>query len=163
GALQSLLSSSALAAAGDLAALPVAGLKLTHDVMTQEFFAVGGDIQPLAMTAPLSFVVRYHGPCEDPIEFTEHYRRGHATALARLPKIRNVLVYARIDWDDPTKIERANYLLGNEVVFDSINALNAALNSPLRHELREHYKTFPGWTGHNTHFAMDRERLALTN
>ena len=29
----------------------------------------------------------------------------------------------------------------------------------LRHELRKHYDTFPDWTGHNTHFAMDRDRF----
>jgi len=162
-ALQAMLSSSALGAAADLGSASVGDLRLTHDAMTQEFFAVGDDDQPRPMTAPLSFVVRYHGPCEDPAVFTEHYRAGHATALERLPGIRNVLVYARIDWHDPTAIERANYLLGNEVVFDSIEGLNAALNSPMRHELRKHYDTFPGWTGHNTHHAMDRQRLAPTD
>ena len=161
-ALQETLSSGALASVADLANTSIADLRLTHDAMTQEFFSVGGDVQPLPMTAPLSFVVRYYGPCGDPAVFTEHYRHGHATALVRLPKIRNVLVYARIEWDDPTNISRADYLLGNEVVFDSIDALNTALNSPLRHELREHYKTFPDWTGHNTHYAMDRERFNLT-
>ena len=158
-ALHATLASPALAAASDLNAAPIDDLRLTHDAMAQEFFAIDGDDQPRPMTAPLSFVVRYHGPCGDPVVFTEHYRHGHATALARLPDIRNVLVYARIDWDDPTSIERADYLLGNEVVFDSIDKLNAALNSPLRHELRKHYDTFPDWTGHNTHFAMDRDRF----
>lgn len=158
-ALRSTLASRELTAAGDLSAAPIEDLFITHDAMAQEFFDVGSEDQPQLMTAPLSFVVRYHGPCGDPAAFTEHYRHGHATALARLPEIRNVLVYGRIDWDDPTGIERADYLLGNEVVFDSIDKLNAALNSPLRHELREHYKTFPDWTGYNTHFAMDRDRF----
>ena len=162
-ALRATLESDALTLAGDVTGAPGAELRLTHDAMAQEFFAVGGADLPQPMTASLSFVVRYHGPCGDPAEFTKHYRHGHATALARLPEIRNVLVYARIDWEDPTGIERADYLLGNEVVFDSIDALNTALNSPLRHELREHYNTFPDWTGYNTHFAMDRERLAPTN
>ncbi len=161
--LEATLSSPALAAAADLGSAPGGDLRLTHDAMAQEFFAVGDDNQPRPMAAPLSFVVRYHGPCEDPAVFTEHYRAGHATALARLPGIRNVLVYARIDWSDPTSIERADYLLGNEVVFDSIEGLNTALNSPMRHELRKHYDTFPDWTGHNTHYAMDRERLSPTD
>ena len=157
-AVQAMLASPAFATASDFGASGVPALRLTHDVMTRELFAVDGEDEPRPMSAPLSFVVRYHGPCEDPAMFTEHYRQGHATALTRLPAIRNVLVYARIEWDDPTGIERADYLLGNEVVFDSIEALNTALNSPLRHELREHYKTFPGWSGRNTHYAMDRAR-----
>ena len=157
--VQKFLVSPAFAAASVLGAAGISGLCLTHDVMTQEFFAVGDDEAPRPMEAPLSFVVRYHEPCEDSAVFTGHYRQGHATALAQLPAIRNVLVYARTEWDDPSSVERAEYLLGNEVVFDSLDHLNAALNSPLRHELREHYKSFPGWSGHNTHYAMDRVRI----
>ena len=157
-AVRAMLTSPAFAAT-DLEASGVPGLRATHDVMNREFFPVAGEDEPRPMSAPLSFVVRYHGPCEDPALFTRHYREGHATGLARLPAVRNVLVYARIGWDDPTGIERADYLLGNEVVFDSIDALNAALNSPVRHEMREHVATFPGWSGHNTHYAMDRARL----
>ena len=159
-AVAAMLTSPAFAAAADLDASGVPGLRATHDVMRREFFAVAGEDAPRPMSAPLSFVVRYHGPCADPALFTRHYREGHATGLARLPAVRNVLVYARTDWDDPTAIARADYLLGNEVVFDSIDALNAALNSPARHEMREHVATFPGWSGHNTHYAMDRARLA---
>ena len=158
-AVQAMLASPAFAAAADLAASGLPDLRATHDVMRQEFFPVAGEAAPRPMSAPLSFVVRYHGPCEDPALFTEHYRQGHATGLARLPGVRNVLVYARTAWDDPTGIARAGYLLGNEVVFDSIDALNAALHSPVRHEMREHVATFPGWSGHNTHYAMDRARL----
>ncbi|MHA1569402.1 MAG: hypothetical protein ACTSXZ_08020, partial [Alphaproteobacteria bacterium] len=62
-------------------------------------------------------------------------------------------------WRDPTDIVRADYLLGNEVVFDSLEDLNAALKSEVRHELRADYKTFPRFHGRNTHCAMRRRRL----
>jgi hypothetical protein len=42
----------------------------------------------------------------------------------------------------------------NKVAFDSADALTRALNSPVRHRMREDYKTFPPFTGANTHYAM---------
>jgi len=32
--------------------------------------------------------------------------------------------------------------------------------SPVRHELRAHYRTLPRFAGRNTHFAFDRTRIA---
>ena len=43
--------------------------------------------------------------------------------------------------------------------FDSVDALNAALKSDVRHRLREDYKRFPPFTGRNTHYAMTRTRV----
>jgi len=42
----------------------------------------------------------------------------------------------------------------NKVVFDSAEALTAALNSPVRDEMRADYKQFPSFSGENAHFAM---------
>jgi hypothetical protein len=53
------------------------------------------------------------------------------------------------------------YTLGNEVVFDDIAAFNAAMASPVRHELRAHFRQFPPFSGRNTHFAMDRRRAPV--
>ena len=50
-------------------------------------------------------------------------------------------------------------MLGNEVVFDSLAALNAALASEMRHELRRDYQGFPPFSGPVSHHAMLRERL----
>jgi hypothetical protein len=51
-------------------------------------------------------------------------------------------------------------MIGNEVVFDDIGAFNAAMASPVREELRAHYRAFPRFTGANTHYPMTRRRLA---
>ncbi len=69
------------------------------------------------------------------------------------------MCYLPIAWTDSTNIAVADYLLGNEVVFDSLDDLNAALASDVRHELREDYKNFPPFYGTNTHYAMRRQRL----
>jgi hypothetical protein len=50
-------------------------------------------------------------------------------------------------------------MVGNEVVFDSPEAFNTAMASPVRHELRAHFKSFPKFTGKNTHFPMMRRQL----
>ena len=79
-AVREMLASAAFAAASDLDGAGVPGLRPSHDVMAQEFFAVAGEDAPRPLSAPLSLVVRYHGPCRDPRRFTEHYREGHAPA-----------------------------------------------------------------------------------
>jgi hypothetical protein len=50
-------------------------------------------------------------------------------------------------------------MIGNEVAFDSPEAFNAAMASPVRAELRAHFRTFPKFTGRTTHYPMMRRRL----
>ena len=50
-------------------------------------------------------------------------------------------------------------MIGNEVVFDDVAAFNAAMQSPVRQELRRHFHEFPPFSGRNTHFPMNRTRL----
>jgi hypothetical protein len=42
----------------------------------------------------------------------------------------------------------------NKVVFDNQAALTEALNSPVRHEMRDSFHRFPAFTGPITHFPM---------
>jgi len=55
--------------------------------------------------------------------------------------------YTRLSRDVGGRIEFACDL-------DSADALTQALNSPVRHELRACFKTFPPFTGAITHYAM---------
>jgi hypothetical protein len=50
-------------------------------------------------------------------------------------------------------------MIGNEVAFDSVEDFNAAMQSPVRQELRRHFHEFPPFTGRNTHFPMWRTRV----
>jgi uncharacterized protein (TIGR02118 family) len=131
-----------------------------HDAMEQRFYPVAGEAKPGPLKAPVSYVVRYQRPAENESEFIAHYVDHHPQIQARFPGIRSIMCYVPIPWRDPTPITPASYLLGNEVVFDSVEALEAALNSPVRHELREDFKRFPKFAGKNTHYAMRRTRLA---
>lgn len=147
------------AAFSDFAGTPAANRALAHDAMELKFFPVAGQSAPSPLIAPLSYVVRYHRPADDEAHFVEYYCAHHPPVLGKFPRIRNVMCYLPIAWRDPTDIARADYLLGNEVVFDSLDDLNAALKSEVRHELRADYKTFPPSSGGNTHYAMRRQRL----
>ena len=138
---------------------PAIGLEVTHEAMRTQYFPVAGQDEPAPLTATLSYVVRYHRPAEDEAAFIDFYVKHHPPLLGEFPNIRNVMCYLPITWRDPTGIARSDYMLGNEVVFDSIDDLNAALKSDVRHRLRDDYKTFPPFTGANTHYAMTRTRI----
>jgi uncharacterized protein (TIGR02118 family) len=131
-----------------------------HDAMEQRFYPVAGEAKAGPLKAPVSYVVRYQRPADNEAAFIEHYVSHHPQIQARFPGIRSIMCYVPIKWTDPTPITPASYMLGNEVVFDSLDALNASLNSPVRHELREDFKTFPKFSGKNTHYPMRRTRLA---
>ena len=139
--------------------LAAAGGAVTHDAFAAEAFPVAGETDPAPLTAPVSYVVRYYRPAENEKAFVDYYRTHHPPILGDFPGIRNVLLFTPVAWTDPAGIERADTMLGNEVVFDSIDALNAALASDVRHRLRDDYKTFPPFDGRVTHYAMRRTRL----
>jgi len=130
-----------------------------HDAMEQHFYPVAGETKPGPLKAPISYVVRYQRPADNEKEFGDFYTSHHPQIQARFPGIRSIMCYLPLQWSDPTPITQASYLLGNEVVFDSLEALNASLNSPVRHELREDFKRFPKFSGKNTHYPMRRTRL----
>lgn len=141
-----------------LAGVP-AGAAVTADAMARKFYSAEGDAAVRDLRAPFSYVVRYHRPAEDERAFIENYIATHPTLLAMLPNIRAVLCDFPIAWQDPNGLPSANYMLGNEVAFDSVEHFNAAMASPVRHELRRHYRELPPFSGRNTHYPMHRTRL----
>jgi uncharacterized protein (TIGR02118 family) len=120
---------------------------------------VAGAPAPGPLAAPFSYVVRYHRPAQDEELFVRHYIETHPPLLARLPGIRNVLCYVPLSCNAASGFADADYMLGNEVVFDHMDAFNAAMASPLRHELRAHFRQFPPFSGSNTHYPMQRRRI----
>ncbi len=116
-----------------------------------------GASAPEARKAPMSFIVRYYGPTEDPAAFARHYIAHHPDLLARFPKVRNVLCYEPVDWD-AAGLPRLSVIVGNEVVFDDVATLNAAMLSPVMKDLRKDSAAFPAF-GHSTHHPMRRRGL----
>ena len=95
------------------------------------------------LRAPFSYVVRYHHPAENPggVRLALHRRpsadprqaarrSGRCCAICRSVRLGTAI------------LPPADYMVGNEVVFDSPEAFNAAMASPVRLELREHFESF---------------------
>ena len=101
-----------------------------------------------------TYLVCYEGEAEDLNAWHAHYLEYHTRHMAMFPAIREIEVYTRLDWVSRQPWPRVNYMQRNKVVFDSPAALHRALNSPVRHEMRADFKTFPAFSGPNNHFAM---------
>jgi len=136
-----------------------AGLALSADAMERRTYPVSGETAAAPLSAPFSYSVRYHRPAEDEARFVDFYLSNHPPLLARLPGVRNVICYLPLRGVAPLGLQSADYMLGNEVVFDTIEAFNAAMKSEQRRALRADFARFPRFTGSNTHYPMDRTRL----
>jgi uncharacterized protein (TIGR02118 family) len=141
----------------ELAHVP-AGIRTTVTPMERRFYAVADEAAPGPLRAPFSYVVRYHRPAENEAAFVAHYVADHPRLEALFPRIRSIMCYFPITAAARGNFPQADYMLGNEVVFDSIEDFNAAMQSPVRHEMRAHFHSFPKFSGPVTHFAMLRER-----
>jgi hypothetical protein len=150
-------ATASAAFAAPLARLP-AGVRAAGEAMECRHYPVAGAAAPDPLRAPFSYVVRYHRPAEDEAAFIANYVATHPPTLARLPGIRNVLCYFPLDRPNPAGLAKAGYMLGNEVVFDDVAAFNRAMASPVRQELRAHFRAFPPFSGANTHYPMMRRR-----
>jgi len=111
-----------------------------------------------AMPAPVSYVVRYLLPADDAAAFQRAYMADLLPIQARLPGIRSILCYLPVS-GAAGRWPAMDYLIGNEVAFDSVDAFNAAMRSPARDDLRARSATLPAYSGNGSHVLMRRERL----
>ena len=103
---------------------------------------------------PCTYLVAYEGAADDLPAWLAHYIDDHPPIMARFPGIRQIEIYTCIDWCGGLPCPRIAHMQRNKVVFDSPAALTAALNSPVRHEMRAAFHRFPSFTGPITHFPM---------
>jgi hypothetical protein len=103
---------------------------------------------------PCTYLVAYEGKADDLNAWHAYYHADHPPIMARFPGIRQIEVCTRIDWCGFLPWPRVEHMQRNKVVFDNPAALTAALNSPVRHEMRAAFAGFPPFTGPVTHFPM---------
>jgi hypothetical protein len=147
GYLQGLVARDALPSLAHAAATQQAMLVRRFAVPDPVFRTPPGE-------CPCTYLVAYEGEAEDLNAWHSHYIGDHPPIMARFPGIRQVEVYRRIDWCGSLPWPRVDHMQRNKVVFDSPAALTAALNSPVRHEMRAAFARFPAFTGPVTHFPM---------
>ena len=151
---------AAIAADGHLQALARDWPSLTGATVTQQAMALrpfpvdDPRVQAPAGGMPCSYVVHYDGQAEDLNAWFTHYVTHHPQIMRRFPGIREIEVLSRIDWCDAMPWQRVHHIQRNRVMFDSPEALRAALQSPVRHDLRADYYQFPKYDGGNAHYPM---------
>lgn len=147
GHLQALASARAFPGLAEAAATQQAMVVRRFAVPEPEFRTRPGE---LACT----YLVSYEGTAENLHLWLSHYIAQHSPIMQRFPGIRELEIYSRLDWCGFLPWRRVDYMQRNKVVFDDAAALNAALNSPVRHEMRIDFSKFPPFTGGNTHYPM---------
>jgi hypothetical protein len=150
---------------GALGPLP-RGVSATGSAFERRLYRVGDEPRPATLRAAFSYVVRYHRPAADEAAFIANYLATHPVTQAKLPAIRNIMCCLPLAAPPDAAgqsmradLPAADYMIGNEVVFDDIANFNIAMASPVRQELRAHYHAFPPYSGANTHFPMTRVRI----
>jgi uncharacterized protein (TIGR02118 family) len=106
---------------------------------------------------PCSYVVHYPGPAADLNAWLSHYITHHPPIMRRFPGIRAIEILSRVDWCGGLPWSRADHMQRNRVMFDSAEALTAALHSPVRDEMRADFTDFPAYEGGNFHYPMATE------
>jgi hypothetical protein len=101
-----------------------------------------------------TYLVAYEGPAQDEAAWHAHYLEDHPPLMARLPGIRELEVYLPLAWRCPAGLLPRRHLQRNKVAFDSPEALNAALASAVRADMRASYARLPPFSGRVTHYPM---------
>jgi hypothetical protein len=128
---------------------------VTQQAMLVRRFAVPDPARKNAPERPyFTYLVSYEGEAEDLNAWHGHYLEKHTSHMAMFPEIRELEVYTRLDWVSGLPWPRVHFMQRNKVAFDSPEALTHALNSPVRHEMRADFRTFPKFSGPNNHYAM---------
>jgi len=152
-ALRDAFAAPALA---EVLAAPPKGATITASGLRRVFYPPD---DAGSMPAPVSYVVRYLRPAAD----EEAFRRAYVATLvpiqAELAGIRSVLCYFPVAGLAAPGTPSMDYVIGNEVAFDSVDAFNAAMRSPARDRLRTQSGTLPAVTGGGSHVLMRRRRL----
>lgn len=147
GALQALAAPGALPSVDRSGASQQAMLVRAHPVPDPVFRTPAGGF-------PCSDIIHYPGKAEDLNAWLGFYFESHVPLMKRLPGIRELELYTRIDWVSALPWPKAEHMQRNKVVFDDADAATAALQSPIRAEMRADFLAFPPFTEGNRHNPM---------
>jgi len=107
-----------------------------------------------------TYLVAYEGPADDEAAWLAYYLKHHPPLMSKLPRIRELEIYTPLEWRCPPSLRQVRHLQRNKVAFDSTEALAAALDSPVRREMRADFAQFPSYRGRVTHYAMNTRVLS---
>ena len=88
-----------------------------------------------------AYVISYEGQFDDPEAFVDYYVNHHLPIVWTFPKIRRIEVDRGVDGDP--------FFMSARLVFDTLEDLRAALESPQREKARADLANFPHFEGAN--------------
>lgn len=148
-----LQPAGALAALADPSRLPsLAGASAAQQAMLVRRYPVP-EPQPCS-ERPLSYWVEYEGPAADANAWHGHYNAHHPALLAQFQGIRAIELYTPAVVVCGLPLPQRPCLQRNKTVFDSAEAMNAAMRSPVRIALREDFHRLPPFEGASHHFPF---------
>jgi len=107
----------------------------------------------------VSYFVRYEAQAADFKAFVDYYRGHHVPLLARMPGIRRIVLHTPVEFHDPFPVKPDRFMLIAQMVFDSGEALERALESRERAMAREDFSRFPPFEGTVCHQAAVSEEV----
>ena len=107
----------------------------------------------------VSYFVRYEGQAESPEAFLSYYRDHHAPILTRFPGLRRIVLHTPISWHDPFPVKPDRFELLAQMVFDTKDDLDRALQSEARALARDDFARFPPFHGLVYHQATISEEV----
>jgi hypothetical protein len=152
GHLQALAAPDLLAGLGQATATQQAMVARSFPVPDPHFATAPAQL-------PCTYLVHYPGQADDLNDWLSYYIEHHPRVMARFPGIREIEICTRLDWCGFLPWPRVAHMQRNKVVFDSAAALTAALNSPVREEMRADFARFPRFSGGSRHYALATSRV----
>ena len=126
-----------------------------QQVMARRPFPVLDPVQKvLPGRLPCQFLVHYPGHAEDFDAWLSYYLLHHPQIMKHFEGVREIEIFTRADWIDAMPWRRVHYMQRNKLMFDSASAITAAMNSPVRHQMRADFENFPAFVGSSVHFPM---------
>jgi len=110
-------------------------------------------------TRDISYFVGYEGKAENKEAFLAHYRDRHSLILARFPGIRRIVLHTPTVWHDPFPVKPDRFALVAQMIFDTQEDLDNALQSEERAIAREDCASFPPFLGSIYHQATISEEV----
>ena len=107
----------------------------------------------------LSYFVRYEGEAESPEAFLSHYRDHHVPILARFPGIRSIVLHVPAECHDPFPVTPDRFALLAQMIFDTKDDLDRALQSQARATARDDFGGFTPFHGRVYHQAAQSDEV----
>jgi uncharacterized protein (TIGR02118 family) len=132
----------------------LAGTTASHHAMLTRRYPVAEPLASVPADGVVSYMVEYAGPAKDENAWHLFYVEGHPPLLAKFPGLRKLEIYTPAVMISALPFAIRKTMQRNKTVFDSPEAMNAAMASPVRAALRRDFHKFPEFAGAAAHYPF---------